>query len=195
MTDTSAFDPSQFPHPSIPLRAEGFVDDFHIAPDAFIAPNAMLMGTVMIGARSSVWFNCVVRGDIAEIVIGEDTNIQDGTIVHCSKDLKTTVGDRVTVGHNCLLHACTAESRAVIGMAASILDGAVVGEGALVAAGSVVREGTRIPPNSFWAGVPAVSKGDVPESWIQRFDDNWKGYVNNAWAYRRKLEMDRSALP
>ncbi len=188
MTDAASFDdPSQYPHPAVTLRPEGFVDNITIADDAFVAPNAMLMGTVTIGARASVWYNCVLRGDIAEIVIGEDTNIQDGTIVHCSRDLRAIIGDRVTVGHNCLIHACTVGTRAVIGMAASILEGAVVGEGALVAAGSVVREGTQIPPGTFWAGVPAVSKGDVPEQWHQRFEDNWKGYVNNGWAYRRKL--------
>ncbi len=189
-TDHSAFDASSLPHPSVPLRPVGFIDDFDIASDAFIAPNSTLLGTVTVGARSSVWYNCVLRGDIAEIVIGEDTNVQDGTVVHCSKDLPALVGDRVTIGHNCLIHACTVGTRAVIGMAATILDGAVVGEGALVAAGSVVREGTQIPPNSFWAGVPAVSKGDVPQSWTKRFDDNWKGYVNNATAYRRKLGLD-----
>jgi carbonic anhydrase/acetyltransferase-like protein (isoleucine patch superfamily) len=187
--DPSAFDDKDLPYPDVKLRPKGFVDEFTIAADAFVASNAVLMGTVTVGARSSVWYNCVLRGDIAENVIGEDTNIQDGTIVHCSRDLRAFVGDRVTVGHNCLIHACTVGTRAVIGMAASILDGATVGEGALVAAGSVVREGTQIPPGSFWAGVPAVSKGDVPEQWHQRFDDNWKGYVNNAWAYRRKLGM------
>lgn len=180
------------PHPSVGLRLEGFVDDITVADDAFIAPNAMLMGTVTIGARSSVWFNCVLRGDIAAIVVGEDSNIQDGTIVHCSKDLMVSLGDRVTVGHNCLIHACAIGTRAVVGMAATVLDGAVVGEGALVAAGSVVREGTQISPGTFWAGVPAVFKGEVPEQWRQRFDDTWKGYVNNAWAYRRKLGAIRS---
>lgn len=175
------------PYPSIPMRPEGFVDEIELAADVFIAPNAVLIGTVTVGARSTIWYNCILRGDVSEIVIGEDTNIQDGTVVHGSKGLDIRVGDRVTVGHNCLLHACTIESRAAIGMAATILDGAVVSEGALVAAGSVVREGTKIPANTFWAGVPAQCKGDVTPQWQERFDENWKGYVNLGWAYRRKV--------
>jgi carbonic anhydrase/acetyltransferase-like protein (isoleucine patch superfamily) len=187
MTASTPPDAASFPHPTAPIRPSGYVDEIDIAADAFVAPNAVLVGAVTVGARSSVWYNCVLRGDISDIVIGADSNLQDGTVVHGSLDLTTSVGDRVTVGHQCLIHACTVGSRAVVGMASTILDGAVVGEGALVAAGSVVREGTQIPAGTFWAGVPATQKGDVSQAWEERFDQNWRQYVNNAWAYRRKL--------
>lgn len=126
-----------------------------IDPTAWIAPSAELMGEVVIGARSSVWFQCVLRADIERIVVGEESNIQDGTIVHMASDIPTIVGDRVCVGHGAILHACTIEDEVLIGMRATIMDGAVVGKGSIIGAGSLVTKGMKVPAGSLVLGSPA----------------------------------------
>ena len=127
-----------------------------IAEDVFIAPTATVIGDVVIGAGTSVWFNCVIRGDVHEIRIGARTNIQDGTIVHVTGGkLGTYIGDDITIGHGAILHACTLEDCCFIGMGAIILDGAVVETGAMVAAGAVVTPGKRVKAGELWGGNPA----------------------------------------
>ena len=132
----------------------------HITPQigegCFLADNATIVGDVVLGDRCSVWFNAVVRGDVNSIVVGSDTNIQDGAVIHCTyKTASTIIGNRVSIGHNAIVHGCTVNDGALVGMGAIVMDHAVIGEGALVAAGSVVLEGTEVPPGMVYAGIPA----------------------------------------
>lgn len=127
-----------------------------IARNAFVAPTATIIGNVEIGARTGIWFQCTLRGDINFIRIGEHCNLQDGTVVHVdSATYPTVIGDNVTIGHMALIHACTIESGAFIGMKACIMDGAVVESDAMVAAGALVPPGKRVPKGQVWAGTPA----------------------------------------
>lgn len=137
-----------------------------IAADAFIAETAVVIGDVEIGAGASVWYGCVLRGDVNSIRIGADTNLQDGTIIHCNHDRDgdyrqtgggepTRIGAGVVVGHMALLHACTVGAGAFIGMRAAVLDRAVVEGGGMVAAGAVVAPGKVVPAGQVWAGIPA----------------------------------------
>jgi carbonic anhydrase/acetyltransferase-like protein (isoleucine patch superfamily) len=130
-----------------------------LAPDVFVAPGAVIIGDVTIGAGSSIWYNTVIRGDVGSVTIGRDTNIQDLCLLHMTTDLSDLIiGDEVTVGHRAVLHGCTIEDRCLIGMGAVILDNALIGAGSVVASGSVVTERTVIPPNSLVAGMPAKVK-------------------------------------
>ncbi|KAL8152029.1 hypothetical protein V2J09_021837 [Rumex salicifolius] len=129
--------------------------------DAFIAPSASIVGEVQIGQGSSIWYGCVLRGDANSISIGSGTNIQDHSLVHVAKSnlagkvLPTIIGDNVTVGHSAVLHGCTVEDEAFIGMGATLLDGVFVEKHAMVAAGALVRQNTRIPCGEVWGGNPA----------------------------------------
>lgn len=148
-----------------------------ISRDAFVAVNAQIIGDVKIGAGSSVWYNCVLRGDLNEIRVGENTNIQDGTIIHVdSRNYGTYIGSRVTIGHMALIHACTIEDGAMIGMQATVMDGAVVEAGAFVAAGALVPPGKRIPTGQLWAGSPAKYMRDVRPSDQGMIDYIWPVY-------------------
>lgn len=126
-----------------------------IADHTFVADNAMVMGRVTLEEGASIWFNCLVRGDVDEIVIGKNTNIQDGTMIHCNAGIPTIIGENVSVGHGAILHACTIKDRVLIGMGAIILDDVEIGEGCTVAAGAVVTPRTKIPPYSLVVGTPA----------------------------------------
>ena len=132
-----------------------------IAPDAFVAPTAALIGDVEIGAESSVWFHCVLRGDTAPIRVGRRSNIQDGSIVHVTgADLATLIGDEVTIGHAAVVHACTLHDRAFVAIGATVLDGAVIEEGGVLAAGALLTPGKRIGRNETvarLAGAPACA--------------------------------------
>jgi carbonic anhydrase/acetyltransferase-like protein (isoleucine patch superfamily) len=134
-----------------------------IAASAYIAPTADVIGSVDIGENSSVWFQCVLRGDIEPIRVGANSNIQDGGIVHTMEGAPTIVGDWVTVGHRVVLHGCTVESNCLIGMGAVLLNNVRVGEGSIVAAGAVVAEDTVIPPRSLYMGVPAKLRRKVED--------------------------------
>jgi gamma-carbonic anhydrase len=125
---------------------------------AFVAPCAQLMGDVRMAANSSVFYGAVLRGDIETISIGEGSNIQDGVIIHLADDLPAVVGNFCTVGHGAIIHACTFEDSCLIGMRATVLDGAVIGSESLVAAGALVTPGTHIPPGSMVMGAPAKVK-------------------------------------
>lgn len=133
-----------------------------IAPDAFIAPNATIIGDVEIGAGASVWFGCVLRGDANFIRVGRRTNIQDGTIIHVAREGEgsargqgVTIGDNTLVGHMAMIHACTIGNGALIGMTACILDEAVIEDGAMVAAGALVSPRKVVKSGELWAGRPA----------------------------------------
>ena len=128
-----------------------------VAPDAFVAANATLIGRVEVCARANIWYGCVLRGDLATIHVGALTNVQDGTVVHVSsvKNGDAWIGERVTIGHLALIHACRLEDRCFIGMKACVMDGAVVETGAWIAAGAVVTPGKRVKSGELWAGTPA----------------------------------------
>jgi carbonic anhydrase/acetyltransferase-like protein (isoleucine patch superfamily) len=135
-----------------------------LGPRVFIAPGASVIGDVEIGADSGVWFGCVVRGDVNVVRIGERTNIQDGTVVHVSKDGQGTfIGSDITIGHMALLHACTLEDGAFVGMRATIMDGAMVETGAMVAAGALITPGKRVRRGELWAGTPARKVRDLTD--------------------------------
>ena len=149
-----------------------------IAATAYIADNARVIGDVWIGEHSSIWFNCVLRGDCYYIRIGDETNIQDGTIIHVtSGEHAAIIGNRVTVGHAVVLHGCTVKDRSLIGIGSIVLDQAVIGEDSLVAAGSLVTPGTVIPPRSLVMGSPAKVRRELTDAEVQRIDENWKHYV------------------
>ena len=135
-----------------------------IAPDVWVAPNAAVIGDVEIGAGSGVWFACTVRGDVNEIRIGAVTNMQDGTVIHVSKDGQGTyIGDGVTIGHAAIVHACTLGDGCFIGMQACVMDDAVVEAGAMVAAGALVTPGKRVLSGQLWTGRPARHTRDLTE--------------------------------
>jgi carbonic anhydrase/acetyltransferase-like protein (isoleucine patch superfamily) len=126
-----------------------------IDPTAYVAREAVVIGDVRLAARSSVWPTAVLRGDINFIEIGEGSNIQDGAVVHLAEDLPVRVGKLVTVGHRAILHACTVEDECLIGMGATVLDGAVIGKGSIVGAHALVTKAMNIPPGSLVMGSPA----------------------------------------
>lgn len=125
---------------------------------AYIAENATISGDVTLGKDSSVWFNAVIRAEVAPITIGAMSNIQDHTMLHADYDCPVTIGDRVSIGHSAIIHGATIEDRVIVGMGAIVMNGAVVGEGSIIAAGALVKQGMVIPPYSLVAGVPGVIK-------------------------------------
>ena len=153
--------------------------------DAFIASTAVIIGDVEVGARSNIWYHCVLRGDIHEIRIGKDTNIQDGTVVHVARNrFGTYIGDGVTIGHMALIHACTLEDGCMVGMHATVMDGSVVETGALVAAGALVTPGKRVKAGEMWGGSPARFIRKVSESDAAMINRIGPGYVELGGEYR-----------
>ncbi|MDQ4042213.1 MAG: gamma carbonic anhydrase family protein [Actinomycetota bacterium] len=141
-----------------------------VAPDAFVAPTAVLIGEVVVEEGASVWFGAVLRGDYDKIVVGAGSNVQDNCVVHTNEDLPTIIGAGVTVGHLCMLHGCVVEDGALIGMGSIVLDRALIGRRAMLAAGSVVNEGGEIPPEVLAAGAPAQVKKTLDGSsskWVE----------------------------
>lgn len=126
-----------------------------IHPTAFIAPSADVMGDVTVEAEASVWYQCVLRGDVEPIRVGARTNIQDHTVVHADHGLPTRIGSEVGIGHRALIHGCEIADGCLIGMGAIVLSGAVVGQGAVIASGALVTEGQRVPDGQLVVGVPA----------------------------------------
>ena len=127
-----------------------------IAASAFVAPGAVIIGDVEVGERANIWFGCVLRGDITGIIVGADSNVQDGTVVHVSTGKPPTyIGAGVTIGHMALIHACRLEDGSFVGMKACVSDGAVVETGAMVAASALVTPGKRVPTGELWGGNPA----------------------------------------
>lgn len=127
-----------------------------IGQNVFLAPSAQIIGKITISDNANIWFNCVLRGDVHEISVGDGTNIQDGTIIHVTTGgIGTHIGKNVTIGHAALLHDCTLEDECFIGMGATLLDKVHVEKGAMVAAGALVTPGKRVPTGELWAGSPA----------------------------------------
>jgi carbonic anhydrase/acetyltransferase-like protein (isoleucine patch superfamily) len=155
-----------------------------VDPEAFVADGVTLVGAVRVAADASVWYSAVVRADAAPIEIGAGSNVQDGSVLHSDPDFPVRVGERCTVGHRAVVHGCTVEDDALIGMGAVVLNGAVVGRGSLVAAGSVLLEGTVVPPDSLVAGVPARVKREVTDAERERMRSGAESYVARARCYR-----------
>jgi gamma-carbonic anhydrase len=155
-----------------------------IDPSAWIAPDSSLIGEVIVGPEASVWFQAVLRGDINSIRIGARTNVQDGCVLHVTKEAPVVVGDEVTLGHMAMIHGCTIGPRTLVGMSAVVLDFAQVGEGCLVAAGAVVRERTRVPDGVLVAGVPAKVVRELTEEERQGIIRSAANYVAYAATYR-----------
>ncbi|HJT74408.1 MAG TPA: gamma carbonic anhydrase family protein [Chitinophaga sp.] len=135
--------------------------------DCFIAPNATIVGDVVMGDQCSVWFNAVIRGDVNSIVMGNKVNVQDGAVIHCTYEkTKTIIGHNVSIGHNAIVHGCTVEDNVLIGMGAIVMDNAHIGSNTIIAAGAVVLEGTKVEPGSIYAGVPAKKVKDISQTLI-----------------------------
>jgi carbonic anhydrase/acetyltransferase-like protein (isoleucine patch superfamily) len=157
-----------------------------IAEDVFVADHAAVIGDVVIGEGSSIWYGTVVRGDMEPIRIGRATSIQDNSVIHITHNVSgTTVGDRVTVGHNVILHACTVEDDCIIGMGSIILDRSRIGRGSIVGAGALVTPGTDIPPGSMVMGSPARVKRPLTDEERARIASSAEHYVELAREYLR----------
>jgi|SRR5271165_4785895 len=160
-----------------------------IAPDAFIASNAVLIGNVEIGAGTGIWFGCVLRGDTNFIRIGARCNIQDGTIIHVSRgQYPTIIGDDVSVGHAAIVHACTLHNRAFVGMGATVLDGAVIEEGGMLGACGVLTPGKTIGRYELWTGAPATLRRVMTEEERTSWDQTAIHYAELAHRYRAGLD-------
>jgi carbonic anhydrase/acetyltransferase-like protein (isoleucine patch superfamily) len=155
-----------------------------IHPSAFIAPTAAVMGDVTVGEDASIWYHTVLRGDMAPIVIGAQSNIQDGTIVHVDEGIPCTVGQRVAVGHRVILHGCTVGDDCLIAMGSVLLNGVSIGSGSVVAAGAVVPEGMQVPPKSLVMGVPGRIIRSVDAALADRVKATWSHYVEEARAHQ-----------
>jgi carbonic anhydrase/acetyltransferase-like protein (isoleucine patch superfamily) len=151
---------------------------------AWIAPTAVVLGDVTIGAESTVWFHAVIRGDTDAIRIGRQTNVQDGCVLHADPGTPCTLGDRVTVGHAAIVHGATVEDDCLIGMKAVVMNRAKIGRGSLVAVGAIVTEGTEIPPGSLVMGQPAKVKRQVTEQDLARIRHAAEHYVEAGRVYR-----------
>ncbi len=156
-----------------------FLDKSPIINDkAFIAETACIIGEVEVGKDTSIWYSAVLRGDFGSIKIGEGSNVQDNSTVHSDPKYPTTIGDYVTIGHNCVIHGCTIKDHALIGMGAVVLDGAVIEEGAVIGAGALVKAGTVVPKNTLAVGNPLVIKGEVSEKTRDMFKKNCELYID-----------------
>jgi carbonic anhydrase/acetyltransferase-like protein (isoleucine patch superfamily) len=160
--------------------------------NCFIAPNATIVGDVIMGDDCSIWFNAVIRGDVNFIRIGNKVNIQDGACIHCTfKRASTTIGNSVSIGHNAIVHGCVLQNDVLIGMGAIVMDGAVVQSNTIIAAGAVVLEGTICEGESIYAGVPAKKIKDIPREMItgeiERIANNYVRYAD--WFRETKSEV------
>ncbi len=158
-----------------------------VAPSAWVAPGAHVIGAVHLGEESSVWYGAVLRGDTEPIRVGARTNIQDGCVLHADPGFPAVVGEDCVIGHNAIVHGCEIENGCLVGMGATILNGARIGEGSIVAAGALVPEGKEYPPRSLIVGIPAKRAGDVSEEQAHDIARGAKEYVERAASHRRSL--------
>lgn len=155
---------------------------------AYVDSTALVLGRVRIGARSSVWPGTVIRGDVHEISIGDDSNVQDLSCLHVLKDrFSLRVGDRVSIGHAVMLHGCSIGDGTLVGMRATVMDGASIGESSLIAAGALVPPGFKCPPRSLVIGAPAVVKRTLDEAELELLDKTWRNYVEYRKVYIEKF--------
>ncbi|MFF4395349.1 gamma carbonic anhydrase family protein [Streptomyces sp. NPDC001480] len=155
-----------------------------VDPEAFVAPTASVIGDVTLGAGASVWYGAVVRGDVERIGVGANANVQDNVTLHADPGFPVSVGQRVSIGHNAVVHGATVEDDCLIGMGATVLNGAVIGAGSLVAAQALVPQGMVVPPGSLVAGVPAKVKRELTEEERQGVTLNGTMYAELAKAHR-----------
>jgi carbonic anhydrase/acetyltransferase-like protein (isoleucine patch superfamily) len=160
-----------------------------LGDEVFVAPGAMVVGRVTIGSRSSIWYGSVIRADSAEISIGANCNVQDGSILHSDPGDPVVIGDRVTVGHRAVIHGARLESDVLVGIGAIVLNRARVGSGSLVAAGAVVTPGTEIPPGSLVVGVPANVRRLVNDRERATIAETPAEYVGRARMHRKNLTL------
>lgn len=161
-----------------------------VADDAWVAPGATVVGDVTLEPGASVWYGAVVRADNAPIAIGRDSNLQDNVSAHVDPAYPLTVGARVSVGHNAVLHGCTIEDDVLIGMSATVLNGARIGAGSLVAAGAVVTQGADIPPRSLVAGVPAKVRRELTDEEVRGIAENARTYLDKTTDHRQAAPLD-----
>lgn len=160
-----------------------------VDPTCYVAPNATVIGQVTLRRKASVWFSTVVRGDMAPIIIGEDTNVQDLCMVHVDYDTPTVIGRRVVVGHRAIIHGATVGDDCIIGMGAILLNRSRVGSNCIVAAGAVVREGFVVPDGSLVAGVPAMVKRPLTPEETERIRRNAADYAARAQLYLKEVAV------
>ncbi|WRZ94255.1 gamma carbonic anhydrase family protein [Streptomyces sp. NBC_01007] len=158
--------------------------DPQVDQEAFVAPTSVLIGDVRLNAGASVWYGAVLRADGGPIVIGADSNVQDNCTLHVDPGFPLTVGERVSIGHNAVVHGATVEDDCLIGMGATVLNGAVIGAGSLVAAQALVPQGMQVPPGSLVAGVPAKVKRPLTDEEREGLSLNGVYYVELAKAHR-----------
>ncbi|MFZ3571920.1 MULTISPECIES: gamma carbonic anhydrase family protein [unclassified Streptomyces] len=155
-----------------------------VDPEAFVAPTSVVIGDVTLHAGASVWYGAVLRSEVEPITLGADSNIQDNCTVHVDLGFPATIGERVSVGHNAVLHGCTVEDDCLIGMGATVLNGAVIGAGSLVAAQALVPQGMVVPPGSLVAGVPAKVRRELSAEEREMVTLNGTHYVELAKVHR-----------
>ena len=161
----------------------------------FVAPGAIVIGDVVIGARASVWFGCVVRGDVEKVRIGARTNLQDGSIIHVSrKGLATSIGVGVTIGHGCIVHACTLEDRAFVGMGSIVLDGARIETEGMLGAGALLPLNKVVGSRELWLGRPARFVRKVSDDERADLDEQNQHYVDLAAEYRAALQRTNGPM-
>lgn len=158
-----------------------------LAPDAYVVDNATVIGRVTLGAGASVWFGAVLRGDGDDIIVGAGSNVQDGAVLHVDPGFPLKIGERVSVGHQAMLHGCTIGAGSLIAIKAVVLNGAVIGEQCLVGAGAVVTEGKTFPPRSLLLGAPARVARELTEKDLQLLQGAADSYVRRAARYRDAL--------
>ncbi|MEO9339029.1 gamma carbonic anhydrase family protein [Mesorhizobium sp. SB112] len=167
---------------------DGKSPEFADEPTNWIAPDATIIGNVNIGRNVGVWFGSVIRGDNENITIGDDTNVQEHTIMHTDPSFPLTIGEGCTIGHRALLHGCTIGKNSLIGMGAIVLNGAKIGNNCLVGAGSLVTEGKEFPDNSLIVGSPAKAVRTLDDEAINRLKLSAAHYVENARRFRKGLK-------
>jgi carbonic anhydrase/acetyltransferase-like protein (isoleucine patch superfamily) len=174
---------------AIILPVEGLSPEF--GSDCYLAPNATIVGDVVMGDQCSIWFNAVIRGDVNSIRMGNKVNVQDGAIIHATyKKTKAIIGNNVSIGHNAIVHGCTVHDNVLIGMGAIVMDYSEVGSNSIIAAGAVVLEGTKIEQGSIYAGVPAKKVKDISEELItDQINRIANNYVRYSGWFKEKTEL------
>ncbi|AHY45365.1 Carbonic anhydrases/acetyltransferases isoleucine patch superfamily [Rubrobacter radiotolerans] len=166
-----------------------------VAPDVFVAPGAVIVGQVTVGAGSSVWYGCVLRADSERVTVGEEVNVQDGAVVHADPGFPAEIGDRASVGHRAIVHGARVAPDSLVGMGSVMLNGSSLGSGSVVAAGALVPPGMEIPPGKLAAGVPARVVRSVRESDRAMIHATHENYLRRSALHAAAERLDRDRLP